>query len=351
MMSINHSALKNLRGLLRKNWVQQLILFTTLFFVTTLNEGIEIMQHHELRDGFYIFLLAYIHAQIHRYWVFPIFFKFKKPFWYALTSVLLIFLFALISFQADEKMVNFFGWYDDFPDKHWNLFWFYVLSYFVSLCIILFLILLIESFNKEKDEDEYKLLAKTMELNLLRNQLNPHFMFNTLNNLYGISLRQPDRVPDLLMEFSQLIRYQLEVNSKDWVTLEDTISFIQGYITLETERISNRCKVYFHISSLEDSRRHAKIAPMILFCYIENAFKHAPGATGDSFINIELTILNDCVLLEVKNSVPVRKQEIKSTGIGLENTKRRLDLLYPGKFELQIQREETLFEVSLRMDV
>lgn len=332
----------------RKRWVQEVLLFASLFFITTLNEGIEIINPETLRDSFFLFSLAYLHAQIHRFWVLPIFYEHNKPILYGLVSVTTIVLFATISYFTDEVSVSL-GWYDDFPENHLHLFLFYCTSYFLSLCILLFLHLLLRAYHQQKKENEHHLLIKTMELELLRNQLNPHFIFNTFNNLYGVSLHAPERVPELLLQFSQLMRYQLENSKKEWETLAECITFINAYITLENERIGNRCNVQYHISEYDSKLNEYKLAPMILFSFIENAFKHTCYYVQEAFIVIELEIDFQEIKLFVSNSTGVQSENVAPMGTGLENTRQRLELLYPGRFDLQISRTSSTHDVTLRL--
>lgn len=196
-------------------------------------------------------------------------------------------------------------------------------------------------------EVEFKQLQT--ELALLKSQVNPHFFFNTLNNLYALSLDKSDRVPEVILKISELMRYVLESSMKKDVILAQEVEFLQNYIDLEKLRFSAEKDIKFEISGKLDDK---KIAPMLLIPFVENSFKHgANSTTADFFVHINLFIKENLLSLSVENN----KQENYKTDpdasprSGLMNLKRRLELLYPDRHRLQIEENAKLFKIDLEI--
>ena len=150
------------------------------------------------------------------------------------------------------------------------------------------------------------------------------------------------------MKVSQLMRYQLESNNKQCVSLEDELEFINSYIQLEKERVGYRCEIDFTYNFDEDQY---KISPMLLITFIENAFKHGACTIENCFVNIDISIKENKLFLIVSNSIPTKKKAVVSTKIGLENTQKRLEIIYPEKYKLEIKPTETVFNVNLEIDL
>ncbi|MCS3870257.1 LytS/YehU family sensor histidine kinase [Chryseobacterium ginsenosidimutans] len=188
-----------------------------------------------------------------------------------------------------------------------------------------------------------------VQLSALKAQLNPHFLFNTFNTLYGISLKYPEQTSDMIMHVSQLMRYQVESSSKEFVSIDDEVSFISSYIQLEKERVGYRCKITYTANL--DSERQYKIAPMLLISFVENAFKHGACTIEDCFVTIDIMIKDNKLLLNISNSIPAKKRDVVSTKIGLKNTQKRLEIIYPERHKLEIKPTKTVFNVNLEIDL
>ncbi|QEH41334.1 sensor histidine kinase [Chitinophaga sp. XS-30] len=188
------------------------------------------------------------------------------------------------------------------------------------------------------------LLMRDKEIQYLQSQLNPHFFFNTLNNLYGVSLRYPNKTPELILSISELLRYQLESSRKQLVPLEDELQFIRNYVHLERARVRQRCQVNF---KKKGSEKDLLITPLILITFVENAFKYAPSSIQASYIKVELEIRNETLLLRIRNTVPANKSSVSSTGVGLNNVKQRLALAYPDKHTLVTHEENNIYHTEL----
>jgi two-component system LytT family sensor kinase len=191
------------------------------------------------------------------------------------------------------------------------------------------------------------------ELSLLKAQINPHFFFNTLNNIYSLTLIDGERARAALHRLSRMMRYVLYDTASGHAQLSQEVAFIQDYITLMQLRLTDRVQVTFEHP---EPVREVLIAPMMLLPFVENAFKHGVAATAPSHIYIALRQPTPGQLeIDVRNTLfPKQSTDLAgSNGIGLTNTRRRLDLLYPGRYTLQVAEHtpDNEFEVSLRLVV
>ncbi|MBC8755015.1 histidine kinase [Kordia sp. YSTF-M3] len=204
--------------------------------------------------------------------------------------------------------------------------------------------MIIQRENAEKEK-----LQIEMELNYLKEQVNPHFLFNSLNSIYSLSRQQSPETPDLVMQLSELLRYQIESSKKDIVLLKEELEFIENYLLLEEKRLSKRCTIEFLI---EGDLLGLKISPMLLIPFVENAVKHGAQSTNEqSTIDISASIKNTTLHFCVVNSKPSMVSISKRKGLGLENVKRRLKLLYPNSHVLKIEDTEEKYHVNLSIDL
>nr|WP_321224447.1 sensor histidine kinase [uncultured Psychroserpens sp.] len=191
-----------------------------------------------------------------------------------------------------------------------------------------------------------QLKLKEQELNYLKMQIHPHFLFNTLNTMYGLALKKAEQTPDMILKLSNLLDYLLYQTEKPIVPISEEIEHIKDYIALEKMRFNDTLAINM-IVNLES--KNLTIAPMLLLPFIENSFKHGSITNGILNIDIELTAGLDQVHFRIKNS----KSQSKSSqnGIGLENIKKRLELLYPKKHDITIHNDGDTFEVDLHLNI
>ena len=189
------------------------------------------------------------------------------------------------------------------------------------------------------------------ELKFLKAQIHPHFLFNTLNNLYSLTLKKSDAAPEVVLKLSELMDYMLYQTSEAQVPLDREINYLRNYIALERIRYGNRLDISFNVSG--DVGGYA-IAPMLLLPFVENSFKH--GVSGEIeavWVTIDLKVKDGILSLKVENSKSPGSRQLTagnySEGIGLKNVKRRLELLYGNQYELTITDEETSYLVDLRL--
>jgi len=185
------------------------------------------------------------------------------------------------------------------------------------------------------------------ELNALKSQLNPHFLFNTLNNIYGTNLKDVEKGSEMLLSLSELFRYQLESQKKDVVKLEDEVMFLHDYIELERLRLTEQNEIEFDVSLENETVR---VAPLLFLPFVENAIKYGSFPSKKALILISLNQTGNILTLSVQNPIFPNKQVV-STQTGLKNVKRRLEILYPGKHELKIQESSTEYQITLKLQL
>jgi hypothetical protein len=193
---------------------------------------------------------------------------------------------------------------------------------------------------------------KESELRLLLSQLSPHFLFNTLNNIYGISLSQQQRVPQLLLKLSELLRYSVYETREEFIPLKNELLYLKNYI--DFEKIQNGDRLLLELTIEENLDDHIRIAPMLLIVFIENAFKYAKATRKPNMlIVITLQIKEDWICFIIKNSFEPgsRKQTgfAEPSGIGLHHTLKRLNLIYGKEYFYNAWEENDTYHVELRL--
>jgi two-component system LytT family sensor kinase len=190
------------------------------------------------------------------------------------------------------------------------------------------------------------------ELKFLKNQFNPHFLFNTINSIFFLIHKNHYKASASLAKFSELLRYQLyECNDKQ-IPLSSEITYLENFIELEKLRQNDNIEVTVHMN--QQYTKHLGIAPFILMTFVENAFKHVSKHTDKpNWIRIQLNLDQEQLNFSISNSTAAYKSNdvIHYGGIGLKNVQRRLELIYAGKYELDVENNKTSFEVRLRLNL
>ncbi len=200
----------------------------------------------------------------------------------------------------------------------------------------------------EKSEIEKRKLES--ELQLLKAQLNPHFLFNTLNNLYVLALQKSDKTPEIIAKISELFHYILYECNATKVPLDKEIKLIENYIELEQIRYSDRLDLQLSKDIMNQSYM---IPPMMLFTFVENCFKHGSSRDpGDSWIRLKINQKGNSLEFEADNSIPDKsiKRKSENKGVGLANINRRLELMYPGNYKLNIKEGQRKFLIQLHLN-
>jgi hypothetical protein len=191
-----------------------------------------------------------------------------------------------------------------------------------------------------------QLQLKEQELKFLKMQIHPHFLFNTLNTLYGFALKKSEKAPEMILKLSNLLDYILYQVDKPFVFLQDEINHIDDYVSLEKYRFQEGLHIIFHKNLMDEK---FQVPPMLLLPFVENAFKHGTQIDGVVKININLKVDENRLNFAVENTAKNNKNSKK--GIGLENIRKRLEMLYPKKYFLKISQEEQVFKVNLKIPI
>lgn len=192
---------------------------------------------------------------------------------------------------------------------------------------------------------EAQLKLKEQELKYLKMQIHPHFLFNTLNTMYGLALKKAEQTPDMILKLSNLLDYLLYQTEKPFVLISEEIAHIRDYIELEKMRFNNTLSIHMNISSSSEA---ITIAPMLLIPFIENSFKHGSIKHGVLTIEIDLEASLERIYFRIKNSNT--QGNGTQHGIGLENIKKRLELVYPNAHQLSIEDHTASFTVTLQIN-
>jgi LytS/YehU family sensor histidine kinase len=183
------------------------------------------------------------------------------------------------------------------------------------------------------------------ELRFLKTQIHPHFLFNTLNNLYALTLKKSERAPEMVLKLSELINYMLYECTGDEVSLTKEIKFIRNYGDIEKMRYGDKLDIDIRVSGNVNDR---KIAPLVLLPFVENCFKHgASEELQQSWVKVTIDVQPHVTIIKVENNKATINGIAKKEGIGIQNVKRRLDLIYPGQHELKIINGQETFLVIL----
>lgn len=257
---------------------------------------------------------------------------------------------ALCRINGILWMDNYFGRTEDIPFITMGSYLLKTVRYYTPAMAILAW----ESHQERRKElERIQSLEKekiATELKFLKAQINPHFLFNTLNNLYSHVLTQSPQAPEMIMQLSGILDYVLYKSQQKLVRLEEEINTIEHFLALEKIRYGERLAVHFK----SNGDTHLPISPLILLSIVENAFKH--GASGDiesPQIDIAISTIKDTIICRVwntKRSIQGEKNDAYKKGIGLSNIKRQLNLVYPHQHQLVIEDKNTSFSIALTIN-
>jgi LytS/YehU family sensor histidine kinase len=210
---------------------------------------------------------------------------------------------------------------------------------------------IILAFERQKQDAKMLEISKHQiqtELKLLQQQINPHFLFNTLNNLYALTLIKSDEAPDMVMQLSNLLRYSVYEGQKAQVNLSQEVTYLQDYMALQTIRNKEKCNI--NVNWPDNANQH-QIAPLLLVILLENAFKHGVDKSVDKCeLIFNMQLQNNTLIVECINDYE-QDQSTKSIGIGIENLQRRLSLMYHNKHSLETHQTSNKWHVKLTMEL
>ncbi|MCL6219933.1 sensor histidine kinase [Zunongwangia pacifica] len=200
--------------------------------------------------------------------------------------------------------------------------------------------------RNERNRKEVESQKAKTELQFLKNQLNPHFLFNSLNSIYSLTAKKSNDAPEAVITLSELMRYMLFQADQEFVLLKEEVEYIQNYLRLQRLRIANNENVRLNIRG---ELNQQKIRPLLLISFIENAFKYGTDFKGNTLVKIEIEIVQNELQFKCINIVGRKKRANETFGIGLKNTKEQLNLLYPNRYTLQIDNDSDYFSVFLNL--
>lgn len=236
-----------------------------------------------------------------------------------------------------------------FDNKHFSLVSFVFdefrrhLGLFLTAIFFSFLLRIRQQLAQLKED---KLKA---ELSSLKSQINPHFLFNTLNSIYTLSLKKDSRAPEAIINLSGLMRYVIKEANDNKIPLLKEVEYVSNYIELQKARLGNTAHINFETSGDAGSK---EIAPLILITYIENAFKYGINPDVDNCrVDVKIQMTNNRLTMFVFNNKVLRADKIDSTGIGISNTTERLKMLYPNKHEIEINENNECYSVMLIIEL
>ncbi len=275
---------------------------------------------------------------------------------FSVSLIALVFLFSIGSWIVYVYIQHPLFWsHDGYIPELWN--WGKIFKATGKIYPVVILAIVIKWFKywyldqkRTQQLEQEKLQA---ELKFLKAQVHPHFLFNTLNNLYALTLKQSKDASEVVLKLSDLLDYMLYECNADWVPLKKEIKLVEDYISLEKIRYGQRLEVSFDIrGEVEETM----IAPMMILPFVENSFKHGvSGELNQSWVSIDLTVKGESLTLKVENSKSKNGEHEDrfdyKQGIGLKNVKRRLDLLYTDRFDLNILDSEESFLVVLKLNL
>ena len=274
-------------------------------------------------------------------WFFP-----KKNKLKYLPVVLFAFILNIIGYTYGDNFFHSGGY------NLWLGFMSSALTY-ISFGILFFMLYTLkQGYQKQLRINQLTQEKQQAEIRMLKAQVNPHYLFNTLNTIYAHALKKDDKTAELILRLSDGFRYMLHEGQKEYVTIQKEIQHLKDYVLLQEERLSKKVMVDFS-SSIDDEDQ--SIAPLLFIGFIENAFKYTSSLKGERHL-IKIKIVLKAKRLTFICSNPYNEQtqdeidsDWKESGVGIKNTEQRLVLLYPNKYLLEIKKDTTLFKVELEI--
>lgn len=294
-----------------------------------------------------MFFLNYaVAAYIINYWLLPKFLYRKRYIHFTLWVMVLIGGVIFMEEGVIEKI-----YYPDTRGNHFPGVFFNLMTAMPTITILAGFKFAWDAITKQREVEQLQMAVKESELQFLKSQINPHFLFNNLNNLYAYALENSPKTPEIILELSGLLRYMLYECRAKFVPLQKEIKQLENFVNLSRLQLEERGEVKFtSCSGSEDYQ----IAPLILSVFVENAFKHSLSSVSDDIkIEIDLDVNEGGRMrFSCSNSFSeYSNTDDLSNGIGLENVKKRLDILYPDDYKLEIDTSNSLYTVSLIIDL
>ncbi len=209
-----------------------------------------------------------------------------------------------------------------------------------------FIRIAIQWYDSEKRNEKLEIKRLNVELDLLKAQINPHFLFNTLNTVYALAHRQSPQTETVILKLSEILRYVIYESSAQKVLLSKELTYLKNYFELQQYRLDKNFNASY---SCEGDADGLQIEPMLLIPFIENAFKHGASYKEGAFIIVKIITAGNELSMQVSNTFNTDNTAESRTGIGLENVRKRLELAYAGRYGLVIKNEDNIYTVNLKI--
>jgi sensor histidine kinase YesM len=322
-------------------WI--IFLFISIFFFSNF-WSLKISILRALLNGSLFILVFYVNLML----LIPFFWARKLYFLYILTSIGLFAIFFLLRILFRDSL---FGEPAGIisASRPFQSEFLIVTSFLFIFGLSIFYELVRNYFEADRRSREIIRQRDEAELQMLKSQVNPHFLFNTLNNLYTLAYTRSEKTADAIMSLSEIMRYLIYEAGAPTVPAEKDIRFLTNYVALEKLRIEDQSKVSLVI---EKPAPGMMVAPLIFIAFVENAFKHS-GIDFDpeGFIQIFLSFRSGEIFFSIENSIPAGGVAGKTGGVGLPNARSRLELMYPGKINLDIKQTDLVYAVTLTIAI
>lgn len=281
--------------------------------------------------------------------VLPIFFNRKKYLWCGIAVLVLILISAFVKCGLAYYFYDIIIKRDS--GKHIMDFWDYFLSASFVSCFFIFLSTVLKFvsdwFLNEKIKSNLENEKLIAELAFLKSQINPHFLFNSLNNIYSLAYQKAEKTPEAILKLSEIMRYMLYESNEGKVALTDEIRYLENYIELQKLRFKNNAYIKFEIvGDIADQQ----ITPLVLISFVENAFKHGIVTDPENPVSIFLKIESGKIFFQTTNKKSKQNKD-DTGGIGLKNVRRRLDLIYNDRYKLQIDDKNDIYNCELYLNL
>jgi two-component system, LytTR family, sensor kinase len=336
------------------DFVRKYFFHILLWMLVTISLGIDGNELYSVSKALFFFyivsktaillILVYLNLLL----FYPLFFKTKKYFYYALCILSITLLAGYLNTKLELFVREKRG-----LENGQQFFIFFIKQFFMAVRYVLtaFLLQITVDFYEQKEKIKRIELEKTIaELNFLKAQVNPHFLFNTLNNLYALIIEKSDKSGECVLKLADILKYVLAEGKEDKVSLKNEILLLENYIELERLRKPD-AEVSFTKECAVDN---CQITPLMLLPFVENAFKHGLNTVSkNGFIHLDIKTQQQLLTLSIENNIPPAGNTVavESHGIGIENVKKRLELLYPNRYELTIEKSTNSFLVKLQVQL
>ena len=274
------------------------------------------------------------------------------------TLFILVLGLSMVVFGIMLRTLSYYTVYPAFYPEGLQLPVFYFPKILIAIFSIYSVVAIVASYHLGKHWYNYQLASQQLEkekleseLKLLKSQINPHFLFNTLNNLYALAINQSKRTPETVHKLSELMSYMLYDSNQPEVPLKKELYYIENYIALEKLRYESRLDISLNVYT---ELNGIMIAPLMILPFVENCFKHGVSKQIDhSWIRIDISSNDNILTIKVENSkIPEAPNTMKAvSGIGLQNVRKRLSLIYPDRHQLDIHDEDESYLVVLKLNI